>query len=449
MISRRQFLGHVAVATVCCGSSVLFSPSMSMARSSFEPLRHAIKTGRDFVPLRVGVPNFAGDEGSGAAIAQIVSEDLKSSGYFVPLESGTFEEQVLGYDDVPDFIHWRSLNVYVLVTASIIKSENNLILRMKVWDVFSKQALVGRELTTVSKNIRRLAHVLSDQVYTAVTGFDGMFDSCLTYISETGAKNARIKRLAMSDWNGLNTRYLTDGKTTVIMPVFDASRGRIAYTSLDSPHTEVVILDIRTNTNRRLPINTDGATYASCFSPDGNYILFSMQRRGNANLFSMNFRTKKIRQLTSGLAIDTSPSFSPDGSLVVFESDRSGTQQLYVMRADGSGQSRITFGSGIYSTPSWSPDLDNPLIVFTKRYAGSFGIGLIKPDGSGERMIAYGYHYESPTWAPNGRHVIFVKEDFNLAGPGLVMVDIFGNARTKIDTGGFASDPFWSPVSYY
>ena len=78
------------------------------------------------------------------------------------------------------------------------------------------------------------------------------------------------------------------------------------------------------------------------------------------------------------------------------------------MNADGSGQKRISFGQGRYSTPVWSPRGD--LIAFTKQIGGRFQIGVMRPDGSGERILTDGYQIEGPTWAPNGRVLMFFRE---------------------------------------
>ena len=120
-------------------------------------------------------------------------------------------------------------------------------------------------------------------------------------------------------------------------------------------------------------------------------------------------------------------------------------QQLYVMRADGAGeQRRISFGDGSYSTPVWSPRGD--LIAFTKKARGGFLIGVMRPDGSGERILTEGYHNEGPTWAPNGRVLMFFREGQGASnGPKLFTIDITGYNERQTPTPAFGSDPAWSP----
>src|SRR5207247_3343425 len=156
-----------------------------------------------------------------------------------------------------------------------------------------------------------------------------------------------------------------------------------------------------------------------------------------------DLRSRRTTRLTETPAIDTAPSYSPDGRSIVFESDRGGGQQIYLMAADGSGQRRLSFGQGSYSTPVWSPRGD--IIAFTKRGAGSFAIGVMRTDGSGERILTEGYHNEGPTWAPNGRVLMFFRDPGGNAGPALYTVDVTGRNEQMLKTPSYVSDPAWSP----
>jgi TolB protein len=170
----------------------------------------------------------------------------------------------------------------------------------------------------------------------------------------------------------------------------------------------------------------------------------SLQRAGNSNIFVMNLGSKAITRLTDSAAIDTSPSYAPDGSRICFESDRGGRQQIYVMPANGGNPQRISFGEGSYSTPVWSPRGD--VIAFTKQLGGQFAIGVMNPDGKEERILTSGYHNEGPTFAPNGRVLMFFRDPGGNTGPALYTIDITGRNEQKVPTPSYASDPAWSPL---
>jgi TolB protein len=185
-------------------------------------------------------------------------------------------------------------------------------------------------------------------------------------------------------------------------------------------------------------------SFAPRFTPDGQRVIMSLQEGSNSNLFVLDLRSKQKTQLTSGPSIDTAPSYSPDGTRICFESDRGGSQQIYVMSSNGQGPKRISFGEGNYSTPVWSPRGD--IIAFTKFGRGNFAIGIMKPDGSGERILTEGFHNEGPTFAPNGRVLMFFRDPGGNSGPSLYTVDITGRNEQRVPTLGFASDPAWSPL---
>jgi TolB protein len=76
-----------------------------------------------------------------------------------------------------------------------------------------------------------------------------------------------------------------------------------------------------------------------------------------------------------------------------------------------------------------------------------FGIGVIAPDGSGERILTEGFHNEGPTWAPNGRVIMFFRDTPGASGgPQLWTIDLTGYNEYRIPTPSFASDPAWSPL---
>ncbi|MCK5910522.1 MAG: PD40 domain-containing protein, partial [Caulobacter sp.] len=154
-------------------------------------------------------------------------------------------------------------------------------------------------------------------------------------------------------------------------------------------------------------------------------------------------RSRSTTRITTDPSIDTSPSFSPDGTKIVFNSDRGGQAQLYVMNTDGSGVRRISYGGGRYTTPVWSPRGD--FIAFTKQTGGEFHIGVMRPDGSDERLLTTSYLDEGPTWAPNGRVLMFFREGGG-GVPKLWTVDITGRILRPAAYNGSGSDPAWSPL---
>jgi TolB protein len=400
-------------------------------------------------PIRIAVTDFTGPTAQevqlGRDISGVVEADLKRSGLFAPLEKAAFIEKVGNFDMTPRFADWKVINAEALVTGRVARQpDGRLKTEFRLWDAPASQQLIGQQFFTASDNWRRIAHIIADAVYERLTGEKGYFDTRIVFVSEAGPKDRRVKRLAIMDQDGANLRYLTDGRELVLTPRFSPTTQEITYMAFAGEQPRVYLLNIETG-QRELVGNFSGMTFSPRFSPDGQRIVMSLQQGGNANIHAMDLRSRQKTQLTQTPAIDTAPSYSPDGRQIVFESDRGGSQQLYVMNADGSNQRRISFGDGNYSTPVWSPRGD--VIAFTKRGGGKFMIGVMKPDGSGERILTDGFHNEGPTWAPNGRVLMFFRDTPGPnGGPQLWTVDLTGRNEQRVTTPSFGSDPAWSPL---
>ncbi|MSO64916.1 MAG: Tol-Pal system protein TolB, partial [Alphaproteobacteria bacterium] len=353
----------------------------------------------------------------------------------------------------PRFGDWRQINAQALVTGRVTtEADGRLRAEFRLWDVFGEQQLTGLVYTSTFANWRRVAHLISDAIYKRLTGEDGYFDTRVVYVSETGAADKRVKRLAIMDQDGANHKYLSSGNELVLTPRFSPTRQEITYLSYFNQKPRVYIYNIDTGQQEILGDDRvfPGMTFAPRFSPDGNQVVFSVATDGNSDIYTMDIRTRRVERLTSHLAIDTSPSYSPDGTQVVFNSDRSGTQQLYVMEANGENQRRISTGQGRYATPVWSPRGD--LVAFTKLANGRFYIGVMRPDGSGERLLTESFLDEGPTWAPNGRVLMFFRQEpRDDRGRGgqtrLWSIDLTGYNERIVLTPLDGSDPAWSPLS--
>ncbi len=401
-------------------------------------------------PLPIALPDFlAGgpsDGQSARAISQIITANLKRSGLFAPIDPAAFIERITDTDVQPKYADWRAINAQALVTGRVTgQPDGRLRAEFRLWDVFGATQLDGQQYVSTPDNFRRIAHIISDRIYERLTGEKGYFDSRIVFIDETGPKERRVKRLAMMDQDGFrgSVRYLTNGSDLVVTPRFSPSTQEITYMSYLQGEPRVYLFNTETQ-QREIVGNFPGMTFSPRFTPDGQRVIMSLQQGANSNLFVMDLRSKATTRLTDTPAIDTGPCYSPDGSRICFESDRGGHPQIYVMSAGGGPAQRISFGDGIYSTPVWSPRGD--LIAFTKQGQGTFAIGVMGVDGRGERILTEGFHNEGPTFAPNGRVLMFFRDAGGNTGPSLFTIDITGRNEQRVPTPSYASDPAWSPL---
>ena len=432
--------------------AILLIISSLCSQAFSEDLRIKINSGQ-VEPLPIAIANFTGEEEItskiGMQISTVVSNNLVGSGQFKAIESAAFIAPPTNPSVRPNFTDWTPLGIKALVTGSVKKiNDQQIEVEFRLWDVIAETDLIGLRLTVNSQAWRRVAHIISDEIFERLSGDSGYFDTRIVYVAESGPQNKRLKRLAIMDQDGENHQFLTDGSFLVLTPRFSPSSQEITYLAYFKNEPRVYIFNLETGQQELLG-SFPGMTFAPRFSPSGEKIIMSLADKGITDIYTMDLNNQKVNRLTNSPSIDTSPSFSPNGKKIIFNSDRGGTQQLYIMDSNGRNVKRISFGKGRYATPVWAPK--GELIAFTKMLKNKFYIGVMSPDGSGERLLAKGYLVEGPTWAPNGRVLMYFKQeapidDGKSNNVNLYKIDITGFRETRIVTPSDGSDPAWSPL---
>src|ERR1700720_4260045 len=266
-------------------------------------------------PLPIAIPNFVAgtpaDGEVGVGVAGVITNNLKRSGLFAPIDPAAFIEKITDSDKPPQFQNWKTINAQALVTGRVTRQpDGRLKAEFRLWDVASGQQLAGQQYFTTPDNWRRIAHIISDAIYERLTGEKGYFDTRVVFIDETGPKDRRIKRLAIMDQDGANVRYLTRGDELVLTPRFNPSTQEITYMAYGQGDPRVYLLNIETG-QREVVGNFPGMSFSPRFSPDGQSVIMSLQEGSNANLFIMDLRSIFFTRLATPPAIDTSPSYSP------------------------------------------------------------------------------------------------------------------------------------------
>lgn len=400
-------------------------------------------------PIPLAIPDFLGNSTQNRDIAGVVRADLERSGLFKALLPASFIEKISDINTPPHFADWRTIQAQGLVTGqATMQADGRLKVEFRLWDIFGETQMVGLQYTTTPENWRRIAHLVSDSIYERITGEKGYFDTRVVFISESGPKLNRRKRLTVMDEDGANPVFLTQGDYLVLTPRFNPTAQMIAYMSYIQGKPRVYLFDLETGRQEMLG-NFPNMTFSPRFSPDGKSVVMALENNGASNIYMMDLATRAVKRLTNDPGIDTAPSFSPDGKQIAFESNRGGSQQIYVMNSDGTNVHRISFGAGKNGTPVWSPRGD--LVAFTKITPESLAVCVMRPDGSGERQLTHGWQDEGPTWAPNGRVLMFTRtlqSGANGAGGGsqIWSIDITGHNERRVLSPGDASDPAWSPL---
>ena len=401
-------------------------------------------------PMPIALSAFAGSESAendmGAKMRGVIENNLKNTALFAVADEKAHLQspQAIRKDGIA-FHDWRLLKVGAVLTGRIEQTEGGKMkIQFRLYDPYTESQVIGKSYSADVRFWRHIAHRVSDDIYTALTGEKPYFTTRIVHIGEEkGFDGVKMKKLCVMDQDGGNYQCLTNGDHLVLTPRFNPAVQKIVYMSYAKGVPRLYMLDLPTG-KQEIVGDFEGLNSSPRFSPDGKSLIMTLTKghAGNPEVYKLDLTDRTLTRLTFHRGIDTSPSFSPDGKHIVFNSNRGGKPSLYIMNADGSQVRRLTFGGARYYAPVWSPRGD--LIAFVKEQRGRFSIGVIDPEGDEERQLTESFMDESPTWSPNGRVIIFARQmgDRNR----LYTIDLTGYNERQLPTPNDASDPAWSPL---
>lgn len=392
-------------------------------------------------PIPIVVANFSGAKEFNKYIVlinKIIEEDLKKSGMFaIYKDENTVSYDFAGGELDPYIFNYNGFSA-VLFGNVFLNDLGQTSVEFILWDLYN-MAILDSFVYVVSEknsyeNLYWIAHDISNEVYFNLIGEKGYFNSKIAYICEN--------KLVVNDLDGRNQMYITDGNEKVLSPSFSFSGKYLAYLSFkDKGKSNIYMYDLATKKHVKLG-NFNGLAMAPRFSPDDSQMLFSLSENGRTNIYKLDMLNKKISRLTSNSNINLAGGFSEDGSKIVFNSDKNGKPALYTMDANGENINLLLGDkTSSYYTPSWSPKGD--LIAYTKIEKGIFYIGVISADGQVQKIIANDKSSESPSFATNGRNLIYQFE-YEKNKRAFYIIDILSKNKLLLKQGSNCIDPVFS-----
>lgn len=478
------------LASLATIAALLLAAALPLAPAQAQdgPLRIEITQGvQRPMPIALRFEAEAAAQDLRDQITEVIAADLATTGLFEIAQDGDTPET--HFERSIDYIAWKATQVEAVVTGRVVEAEDGVSVAFRLFDVFAGQPLGdGIQFDAPAEGWRRAAHKVADQIYARITGESPYFDSRIAFVGESGPATERVTRIGVMDQDGAGVQWLTEPGELVLSPRFSPDGRTILYTDFATGTAQIMSLDLGRVESMPLTRDPRAMSFAPRYSPDGKWIAFSRETAGNTDIWIMQVDNPSFaKPLTQGPSIDTAPSWSPDGQHLVFESDRSGSSQLYVMRADGSNPTRISFGGeGAYGEPAWSPRGDR--IAFTRQTGTGSIIGIMRPDGSDEQILSgpvapglqapdplsealeeatdlppeavqqeipasedaaaedSAWRDAGPSWAPNGRVLIFTRFTDGEDSGRLHSVDITGRNMRPVALNIAASDPAWGPL---
>jgi TolB protein len=380
-----------------------------------------ISSGDAGAPPRFAVPDFialsndAETIDAARTIGRVLWEDLNFEREFAMIPRDTYATipAARSMGDVP-FDRWRELNADGVVIGTVQKVENGVRVEVRLFNVRSRQAVFGKEYTGAVASRRLYAHTISDELHESQRALKGVARTRLTFNSDrdgermagSSREGAGAKEIYISDYDGEAQRRVTVGFSLNINSVWAPDARSIIYTSYRKGAPSLFVSHIFQGVPPEELTPNGAQSWLPAWSPDGTRIAFSSTRNGNPEIYVMNADGSNVRRLTSQPANDVSPTWSPSGTQIAFVSDRSGGPEIYIMGADGLGLQRLT-SEGYADRPTWAPAPNNE-IAYSARTGPGNDIKVIDLSTRTVRQLTFGEGTnESPSFAPNGRHLAF------------------------------------------
>ena len=379
------------------------------------------------------------------SISAIVSDNLARSGRFAPLRE--LPQHPVRKEDVR-WSDWRRLTVGSLVIGTISQTVRGGVREFQVdfrlFDTFTAAQLAGQRYARVRPDrLRWVAHRISDDIYYALTGEAGAFATRIAYVTESAGQEGEVAyALNVSDSDGGNPVVLLTSPDPIMSPAWSPDGGWLAYVSFEGGSSRIMLQELATGLRRELT-NFPGINGAPAFSPDGRRLALTLSRDGSPDIYVLDLESADLRRLTNGPDIDTEPVWSPDGRTLVFTSDRSGGRpQLFRISAAGGTPERLTFSGRYNARAAFSPD--GARLAFVHETDGEYRIAVMAVEDDKIEVLTNGRLDESPTFAPNGRLILYATTERGRSALAAVSIDGRVRQRLSIDETG-VRDPAWSP----
>ncbi|MCN4144167.1 MAG: Tol-Pal system beta propeller repeat protein TolB [Thiohalomonas sp.] len=381
-------------------------------------------------------------------IGSIVSADLARSGVFSPLSINQLPERPTLEGPI-NFPRWKNTNVENLVIGQITAiGQGRFEIKFKMLDIFTKKNSIEYRYNVEKKQLRRVAHQISDQIYQQLTDTKGAFDTLIAYVvvnNDTDPKK-RIYTLAVADSDGYAEQIILKSKKPIMSPVWSPNGKRLAYVSFEKDRSIIYMQEL-TSGKRKTIAKFKGINSAPVWSPDGKRLAMTLSKDGNSEIYVMHIASTVLQRITNHYSIDTEPAWSPDGRSLIFTSDRAGKPQIYQVAISQKGRSgnpkRLTYEGDYNAGASFSPDGQS--IVLITREQERFRVGILQLANRQLQILTRSRLDESPSFAANGKMLLYATE---LRGRGIleaISVDGSHSPQRLRVLSGDVREPAWSP----
>lgn len=423
----KYLLFRFRLAIIAC---LLAIPLFANAQLSIEI------TGAGATRFPVAIPILENEAALPRSVSDVVRDDLERSGLFSLVNLGLVS---LPEAAVPDLIGIRGRGADAVLTGTVVAlSDGRFDIRVRLFDTQKQTELGAMAMRMAPAQNRATGHRIADFVYEKLTGLPGYFSTRIAYVVKSGPRF----ELQIADADGMNPQTALVSREPIISPAWAPDGQRLAYVSFEAKKPVIYVHDLPSG-QRQVVANFRGSNSAPAWSPDGQRLAVVLTRDGPSQIYIVNADGSGARRLTTSTSIDTEPAWSPDGQWVYFTSDRGGSAQIYRVGRDGGTPQRITFDGSYNVTPRVSAD--GKSLAYITRRDGRFQVAIMDLASGQSMVLTDSMRDESPSFAPNGRMILYASES---GGRG-VLAAVSSDGRIKQRLSIQAADvrePAWGPL---
>lgn len=418
------------------GLAICLALSPLCIQSSFAQLHLEIAKAPDQAPQIAVVP-FVSDQ----TIFPIVTSDLNRSGRFTST-SNNLPDQPASPQQMNVSV-WKNAQIPYVVMGQVKQIDASTYqITYQLFDTDKQQWLLNEMLTVPSGRLRQAAHLISDNIYKALTGIPGDFSGRIAYVLRNSATPDQRYTLQIADTDGEQPRTVLSSPDPILSPAWTPDGKKIGYVSFETKRPAIYLQDLSTG-ERQLLTSFKGLNGAPSFSPDGQSMLFTASMDGNPEIYQMNIATKQLTRLTRDSAIDTEARYAPDGKSFIFTSDRGGSAQIYRYTFADESVKRITFKGGFNARGTISAD-GNKIALVHRPSGSNYKVALMDINSNIFNILTPTSLDESPSFSPNGQMVVYATREGQRGLLAIMSVD--GRFRMNLPSEqGEVREPAWAP----
>ncbi|MCX8030499.1 MAG: Tol-Pal system beta propeller repeat protein TolB [Thermodesulfovibrionales bacterium] len=407
---------------------ILISFVLSLKLPLFAQKVYIDITSPGFRKVPIAIQTFS----NGKELSNIIIDNLEYTGLFSIVDEKLHIE---GNEQPFNKNNWTSLQAEIVVKGQVI-NDKAIKVSFSVYEVSDGREILRKEYTSKQMS-RQIAHAIANDIYKILTGYDGIFKTKISYVSDKG----KHKELKIMDWDG-HRAYETGITADIFLsPKWTSDGSKLIYSKNTSGRWGIFTLDMHSLKEQNV-FKEKGLSVSGNFLPNNKEFVFVTTKDGVFDIYLGNIVSLTYKKVISSPWIDISPTVSPDGKKILFTSNRTGSPQIFISDINGNNIKRLTNEGSYNTSPVWSPKGDK--IAFVSMINGRHQIMIMSIDGTGLTQLTNSGNNEEPSFSPDGRFITFTSDRDGIKGIYIMRSD--GSGQRRITSQKLkATNPSWSP----